>query len=151
MDDPASSSSVEELEGQVHGGSVPLSGVRFQQFIVFLSACLTVNIVQAAMGYLWGISRRLCHRTGSKHSAHCAATSSVLSLAPFMDSGEFEKWSPSLRRDDIPLQCQYYDNKRSFSTCVVMFVSIIVVLGGFEAGMVFAIRVRYLLPTNRTG
>ncbi|KZT25253.1 hypothetical protein NEOLEDRAFT_1021542, partial [Neolentinus lepideus HHB14362 ss-1] len=40
-------------------------------------------------------------------------------------------------------QCQYYGNKRPFKTCVIMSVSIALVLGGFEAGMVFAIRPSY--------
>ena len=40
-------------------------------------------------------------------------------------------------------QCQYYGNKRPLSTCIIMLVTLLMVLGGFEAGMVFAVRVRY--------
>lgn len=38
-------------------------------------------------------------------------------------------------------QCQYYSKHRSITTCVALFISILAVCGGFEAGMVFAVRV----------
>ncbi|EPQ56613.1 hypothetical protein GLOTRDRAFT_138294 [Gloeophyllum trabeum ATCC 11539] len=37
-------------------------------------------------------------------------------------------------------QCQYYGKKRSLKTCLLMAAAIALVLGGFEAGMVFAVR-----------
>lgn len=37
-------------------------------------------------------------------------------------------------------QCQYYGNKRSRSTTITIFIVMVAVFGGFEAGMVFAIR-----------
>jgi len=40
-------------------------------------------------------------------------------------------------------QCQYYEKKRSLRTCVFWLISIVTLLGGFEAGMVFAIRPAY--------
>jgi hypothetical protein len=36
----------------------------------------------------------------------------------------------------------YYGYKKSFRTTLALFCSGVVILGGFEAGMVFAIRVR---------
>ena len=49
----------------------------------------------------------------------------------------------------IGWQCQYYSNKRPLRTCVLWSVSLLTVLGGFEAGMVFAIRVSYAIMTSK--
>lgn len=44
-------------------------------------------------------------------------------------------------------QCQYYDNKRSRNTSILIVVTVLAVLGGFEAGMVFAVTVsRIFIP-----
>ncbi|TFK51874.1 hypothetical protein OE88DRAFT_1807782 [Heliocybe sulcata] len=40
-------------------------------------------------------------------------------------------------------QCQYYGSKRPLKTCILLGISIALVLGGFEAGMVFAVRPSY--------
>ncbi|KAK7677526.1 hypothetical protein QCA50_019532 [Cerrena zonata] len=37
-------------------------------------------------------------------------------------------------------QCQYYGEKRTLPVVLVMFFSLLLVLGGFEAGMVFAVK-----------
>ncbi|KAI0075326.1 PQ-loop-domain-containing protein, partial [Panus rudis PR-1116 ss-1] len=41
------------------------------------------------------------------------------------------------------VQCQYYGRKRSKTTSVVLFFVVLAIFGGFEAGMVFAIRPSY--------
>ncbi|KAI0705221.1 PQ loop repeat-domain-containing protein [Cytidiella melzeri] len=40
-------------------------------------------------------------------------------------------------------QCQYYDKNRPLRTCILWLLGLLVVLGGFEAGMIFAIRPAY--------
>ncbi|KAJ3544713.1 hypothetical protein NM688_g5710 [Phlebia brevispora] len=46
-------------------------------------------------------------------------------------------------------QCQYYDKGRSLATSTAMFLTILLILGGFEAGMVFAIRPAYHAGNHR--
>ncbi|KAI0825804.1 PQ loop repeat-domain-containing protein [Irpex lacteus] len=43
-------------------------------------------------------------------------------------------------------QCQYYGNRRPFKTCVTLFFTTLAICGGFEAGMIFAVR-----PSFRAG
>ncbi|KAI0083936.1 PQ loop repeat-domain-containing protein [Irpex rosettiformis] len=43
-------------------------------------------------------------------------------------------------------QCQYYGQHRPFRTCAAMFVTTLALCGGFEAGMIFAVR-----PSFRAG
>ncbi|TBU30586.1 hypothetical protein BD311DRAFT_754599 [Dichomitus squalens] len=40
-------------------------------------------------------------------------------------------------------QCQYYGHKRSRTTAVVMYIAAVVLLGGFEVGMIYAVRPSY--------
>ncbi|KAI0083937.1 PQ loop repeat-domain-containing protein [Irpex rosettiformis] len=40
-------------------------------------------------------------------------------------------------------QCQYYSKKRPLRVCILWLASLLVILGGFQAGMVFAIRPAY--------
>ncbi|KAL6307228.1 PQ loop repeat-domain-containing protein [Sparassis latifolia] len=40
-------------------------------------------------------------------------------------------------------QCMYYGRKWSFKTCTVSFISLAATFGGFEAGMVYAVRPSY--------
>ncbi|KDQ61337.1 hypothetical protein JAAARDRAFT_149976 [Jaapia argillacea MUCL 33604] len=46
-------------------------------------------------------------------------------------------------------QCQYYGNKRSLRTCLAMYFGAVLLLGGFEAGMVFAVKPSYNEGNNR--
>ncbi|TBU27314.1 PQ-loop-domain-containing protein [Dichomitus squalens] len=40
-------------------------------------------------------------------------------------------------------QCQYYGRKRSLRTVVLMYLAVILLSGGFEAGMIFAVQPSY--------
>ena len=47
-----------------------------------------------------------------------------------------------LARSDCGLwQCMYYGFKKPFKTTLALFCGGLIILGGFEAGMIFAIRV----------
>lgn len=37
----------------------------------------------------------------------------------------------------------YYGKKRSRTVCIVMYISTVALLGGFEAGMIYAIKVSH--------
>ncbi|KZT09864.1 uncharacterized protein LAESUDRAFT_722014 [Laetiporus sulphureus 93-53] len=40
-------------------------------------------------------------------------------------------------------QCQYYGHKRSLSACIIMYITCLVALAGFQVGMVYAVRPSY--------
>jgi hypothetical protein len=48
----------------------------------------------------------------------------------------------------IPTQCQYYGKKKSKTKSVTLVLASAVILGGFEAGMTFIVKVKTLTDVN---
>ena len=100
------------------------------------------------MGSIRSLSRRICHSSGSECPADRPAPSPLLPMFGVLGSGTCPiiLWHTCRGLLTYALQGQYYGKKRPLRVCVGMLAGLIVLLGGFEVGMVYAIRVSIIPP-----
>jgi hypothetical protein len=88
------------------------------------------------------------HRPEFEHSSDFATSTIHAPLLSIMGAGTpyFADSACRLQLMNITLQCQYYGAGRSKRTSILIWLGICLLAGGFEAGMVFAIRVSPVSP-----
>lgn len=139
LDDTASTSGVEKLERKIYRRALSVSWVRSPVYSLR-------STTDGKARLLWGISGAFfgVYAIVQDLNVPLIIQPHVLSLLSLISwaqvSVEGVTFDPVLTG---MLQCQYYGNKRPRRTCVALLLGLLIVLGGLEAGMVFAIRVSY--------
>lgn len=138
LDSPDDSPGMEKLARQVDRGSIPLACVSPDPVFPLPMYSSTL---QPLMGHLRRIHGRIQYRRKPQYPTHPTTT---IIRSPLHDLlGPGQSFSPStFPFNRVPCQCLYYGKNKSVKFTVPLVVGCLILMGGIEAAMIFAIRVR---------